>query len=350
MGSVLHEKKASLGISTLTREASLNTLDLEMVCSLKEQFQAWFQDPDVSLIILRGQGNKAFCAGGDVKSVVLKEKQSTQSTYSRDFFSNEYQLDLMIHTSPKPVLVIAHGITMGGGIGLLAGGSCRIVTETSVLAMPEISIGFFPDVGGSYFLSRMPHNLGLFLALTSYRMNASDSIFVGLADLFLQQEKVPSLIEHLTHFRGAKDKRESTRMLMEEVRRFGGQNLKDLPSGPLSDHLDILQVMTQGASILEFHDHMMNTQQPYFKLDPFVKGSPTSAHLIFEQLKRGANLSLEQCFSMELNMALQCCRRHDFSEGVRAVLIDKDQKPLWQPAVLDEVSPQEIQEHFLPIR
>jgi enoyl-CoA hydratase/carnithine racemase len=345
MSSVLYEKKGRLGLATLNRQSSLNTLNTEMVCSMKTQFAEWFKDPSVSLIVLQGAGEKAFCAGGDVKSVVLEARQDRRSSYPHSFFANEYQLDYAIHHSPKPVVVIGHGITMGGGIGLLAGASCRVVTETSVLAMPEISIGFFPDVGGSYFLNKMPGKLGLFLALTASRMNAADSIFAGLADVFLTQARVISLVDHLAAI-SDKSLLEDRKSLLREIKRFAEQDSASCPAGSLSKKLEQINQACSGSTIQDVWSALTSAEGTFPEVKTLKRGSPTSAALIFEQLKRGKNLSLGDCFKMELHMALQCCQENDFIEGVRALLIDKDQKPSWKPERIEEVKLDSIERYF----
>ena len=360
MNSIISQHLGHIGLATLNRPTALNTLNTEMVCSLYDQLQGWFADPSVSLIILQGAGEKAFCAGGDVKAValeVIKEKknklsspshspQAPQSGYADEFFSQEYRLDQGIHHSPKPILVIGHGITMGGGIGLLAGASCRVVTETSILAMPEISIGFFPDVGASYFLSRMPDHLGLFLALTAYRFNARDAIDIGLADAFLPQVRVPELIDHLEKQIAANPQSCDPRSLRQEIKSFSRQFQSNCPEETLKNKRKKIQEMCSGETIQEIYSKMAQEAETFPAVQGLLKGSPTSAALILEQLKRGATLTLDECFEMELRMAVECCRQNDFLEGVRAVLIDKDQKPKWQPGGIDDVNSEYVQSYF----
>ena len=209
--SVLFEQQGSLAIATLNRPQALNALNLEIFSTLRRQILTWSNDPSVTVIAIRGAGNKAFCAGGDVKALVtqLREervkaqieassKMTSMSPSSYEFFIEEYSLDYLIHTCRKPVLVVSHGVTMGGGVGLLAGGAVRLVEPKSVLAMPEISNGYFTDVGASDFLNQMPGKAGLFCGLTAARMNASDAIYLGLADLSLETDSVSRLFGELS--------------------------------------------------------------------------------------------------------------------------------------------------------
>jgi enoyl-CoA hydratase/carnithine racemase len=338
------ECRNNIGFATLNREAALNSLNLEMAIALLKQFKAWQSDPQVKAIVLRGAGNRSFCSGGDVKQVCLSIRQNDFS-YGEQFFRFEYELDELIHTYPKPIVVLGSGIVMGGGIGLMAGAQVRVVTETSMLAMPELSIGLFPDVGGSYFLNRMPEKLGLFLALTAARMNAADAIFAGLADHFIPSE---NLTEYLTDLERAPEK------AIEITKDWAARFKAALPAPQYASLLSTISsslesgdpsVAFAGLKGLASHNSPILAKAA----QNFMNGSPTSAYVIFEQLKRGKTLSLHECFQMEYTMAVRCCHGHDFSEGVRAVLIDKDQKPHWNPSTLEGVSAELIARHFKPL-
>ena len=208
---VLFEVRAAkngrgIGMMTLNAEKTLNALSLEMIDLMAEQLAAWSTDDNIAMVFMQAAGEKAFCAGGDLQNLYQSmlthhasaEKNDIRANpYACDFFNREYRLDYFIHTYPKPILCWGHGIVMGGGIGLMAGASHRVVTEKSRLAMPEIGIGLFPDVGGSYFLNRMPGKLGLFLALTGAMINAADAKFTKLADYAIAQVDKASVLEKL---------------------------------------------------------------------------------------------------------------------------------------------------------
>lgn len=344
------EKKNQIAIATLTRENALNALTLEMVEQLAGALPRWNADPDIAVIVLRGSGPKAFCAGGDVKTVCQRLKNGDHK-YGEDFFRIEYEVDHLIHAGAKPVLAIGHGITMGGGIGLFAGATARIATNSSVFAMPEISIGLFPDVGGSYFLNRMPGRLGLFLALTGARFNATDAIDIGLADAFIPDDKIAMLLQRLLTAEWDEQPVLNIMRLRRLVAESSAAYLSAMPEAQLRPRFAVIDKALSSQEPLEaFRElgKLARSDDEYLAkaAQTFLKGSPTSAHLAFEQLKRGKSLALKECFEMELRMAAQCCRHHDFYEGVRSVLIDKDHAPKWKPAKLEDVSRALIERHF----
>lgn len=344
------EKQNRLALVTLNREPALNSLNLEMVRSLCTQLPDLMNDEQVAIIFIQGSGSKAFCAGGDVKSVCQRFK-SGDFEYGADFFTTEYQADLALHTSPKPVIVLGHGIVMGGGIGLFAGGTLRIATTSSMFAMPEISIGLFPDVGGSYFLNRMPGKVGLFLALTGARFNATDALFVGLANAFISDSAIPDFVVKLTEEKWSDSADTNRDRLKTFASELNATNAHLLPPAQIEPVLSVINETLASDNALIAFDRLRalsNHANPWLAKASanFIKGSPTSAHLIFEQLRRARHLPLKDCFEMELKMALQCCRKHDFYEGVRAVLIDKDQNPRWQPETWDKVDASLIESHF----
>src|SRR5690554_4655998 len=183
-----------IGIATLNSERSLNALSLAMIDALEPQLEAWANDDSIVCVWLEGAGEKAFCAGGDIVAMYKAAKDLPKEPVAEvvDFFTREYRLDYRIHTYPKPIVVWGDGFVMGGGLGLMIGASHRIVTERSRLAMPEISIGLYPDVGGTYFLSRLPEGMGLFLGLTAAQVNAPDACWLGMADFALNAEQKES--------------------------------------------------------------------------------------------------------------------------------------------------------------
>ena len=188
---VLAEVRNHIGHLTLNRPAGLNAITLQMVRSLSAQLQAWAEDPQVYAVVLRGAGDKAFCAGGDIRS--LYDSFKNGDTLHQDFFVEEYALDLAIHHYRKPVVALMDGFVLGGGMGLVQGADLRVVTERSRLAMPEVAIGYFPDVGGSYFLPRIPGELGIYLGVTGVQIRAADALYCGLADWYLESNKLADL-------------------------------------------------------------------------------------------------------------------------------------------------------------
>jgi enoyl-CoA hydratase/carnithine racemase len=248
-------------------------------------------------------------------------------------------------------MVWGSGIVMGGGLGLMAGASHRVVTETSRVAMPEITIGLFPDVGGSYFLSRMPRAYGLFLALSGASINGADLKLAGLADHFVKAADRDDLFDALTRveWSGAADT--NAKLLAALLEDFSSRAADVLPKSNLATHQADLDALTAGKTLAEVHAAITGYQGDDVWLSRAAKalasGSPTTAGLVWELLERAQNLSLAEVFRMELVVALQCCAHRDFAEGVRALLIDKDNQPSWTPATLADLTPEHVAEHFV---
>ncbi len=340
----------AVAFAVLDRPQAYNTLNLELVAQLSAQLAQWQKDPNIAVIVLRGAGPRAFCAGGDVKEVILQNAKGNTG-YVTDFFAQEYRLDFAIHESVKPVVVIAHGFTMGGGIGLLAGATCRVVTESTQLAMPEAAIGFFADVGGSYFLNDLPGRLGLFLALTGTRLNAADALLAGLADFFIPDDQTAEFCTRLENTTWTSNADVNRRQLNALAKQLSENFAARLPTVQLAAHLDTINRVLAGHDARAVFARLLKLADNSDALlanagAAFARGSPTSAFLIFEQLKRGQTLSLAACLRMELDLATQCGRHHDFAEGVRALLLDKDKNPQWQPKTLTAVTDELLLSHF----
>ena len=352
---VLFERHAAangsvVGVATLNVPQALNALSLEMIRLLSTQLEAWRHDPDVACVVLRGAGGKAFCAGGDVVALYHAIRAGDQSL-GDTFFAEEYVLDHAIHTYPKPILLWGHGIVMGGGVGLMAGASHRVVTERSRIAMPEITIGLYPDVGGSWFLSRLPGRLGIYLGLTGASFNAADALYVGLADFALPSQAGETLLADVAALawqgEGEADKRVLSAFLRERSR---AAELELAPS-PIREHFETIQTLTDYDTV----DEMVAAIVGYDGEDDWLRGgaqklaagSPTSMRLIVEMQRRAKHLSLREAFDMELTVSRQCCRQHDFPEGVRALLVEKDNQPQWQPARLADVRAADIDRFFV---
>lgn len=340
-----------IGRITLNSPKTLNSLNLEIILSLSEILGSWEKDSRVAAIFIEGNGEKAFCAGGDVKRIhgfieTARQAKQDPSALCQVFFENEYRLDHLIHSYPKPVMIWGDGIIMGGGIGIAAGASHRIVTETTMLAMPEITIGLYPDVAASYFLPKMPGKLGLFLALTAARLNAGDALFVGLADHFVPRANKEQLIESL---KGIPFK---TSTAKEQVSRAITALGSEAPHSNLQKRQAEIDALFSASSVEEiaarFKDLAIPDDDKFLAAarKTMLHGSPTSLKISFEQYHRSKGLSLKEAFEQELILSIQCCLHHDFAEGVRALLIDKDNAPRWSPAELKDVSKELVDEHF----
>lgn len=338
-----------IGIATLNNPKMLNGLSLEMVRELAARLDRWEEDERVVAVVLKGAGEKAFCAGGDLHALYRSMKAPDRSprdvlgnVYARDFFAEEYRLDYRIHTYSKPIVCWGHGIVMGGGIGLMAGASHRVVTERSRLAMPEISIGLYPDVGGSFLLGRVPLRGGRFLALTGAPLNAADAIFSGLADHVIAEAARPSVFDELTALSWSRDRAENVPLVTRCLRRFAR---RDGEPGPFQSNLERIadacahRTLEECASaITELRDVAID--QPWLSkaTETLASGAPGSLRIAWELQERTRLLSLADVFRLEYVVSLRCAAHGDFSEGIRALLIDKDHAPKWSPSTLDEAS------------
>lgn len=330
------------GHATLNVPASLNALTLPMVDALYTQLKAWGADREIAGVVLDGSGEKAFCAGGDVVGLYRAMRAAGAGNVpadAADFFEREYRLDHFIHTYPKPLLCWGHGIVMGGGIGLMASASHRVVTPRSRLAMPEITLGLYPDVGGSWFLSRLPGRTGLFLALTGAPLNAADALWAGLADHAARAEDHGALLEAIAATRWAGEQDVDAERLGDVMRTLPAP---ELPDSPLSRHrgrIDALIGMHDGLATLAPKLRTLTASDDAWLAQAgatFQKGSPSSAALAIALQRRLRRASLAEVFRIEYQASVGCCVFPDFAEGVRALLIDKDKTPRWQPASIDD--------------
>jgi len=357
---VLFEERASsnarrIGIATLNAPKTLNGFSLAMTHLLDAKLQAWAADPSVAVVVLQGAGEKAFCAGGDLHSlyrsmVEYRSRGSTDvrdNTYAAQFFADEYRLDYRIHTYPKPILCWGHGIVMGGGIGLMSGASHRVVTERSKVAFPEISVGLYPDVGGSWLLNRVPEGAGLFLGLTGAPLNAADAIHAGMADWFLQEDQRKAVFEALTEVSWSDDAASTKSQLSDLL----GQFANAPGEGPLQQHRALVASLCDFAS-LEAVAHAIETMGEEdgwlgTARKTLAAGAPSTARLTFELSRRTASMSLADVFRLEYLISLKCAAHGDFAEGIRALLIDKDREPHWHPATLAEATHEWVADFFV---
>ncbi|AIY39761.1 3-hydroxyisobutyryl-CoA hydrolase [Collimonas arenae] len=348
---LIAENGKRIGVATLNVEKTLNAISLEMVDLLDVQLRAWANDAGIAMVVLQAAGEKAFCAGGDLQDLyrtMLDQHASgqrediTSNTYACDFFEREYRLDYLIHTYPKPMLAWAHGIVMGGGVGLMAGASHRVVTEKSRLAMPEITIGLYPDVGGTWFLNRMPGQLGLFLALTGASIGAADAIFARLADYQIDHAQKQALLETLLvqPWDGRQDDVLLTRVLLDAEHKAA--TTFAAAAMPLRQHFELIHQLCSAPTLGEVVQNIVDlkTDDAWLQkgIVTLVAGSPASTWLSHDLQKRALHMSLAEVFRLEYVVSLHCAARADFAEGIRALIIDKDRQPKWQPATLAEVA------------
>ncbi|HEX7727377.1 MAG TPA: enoyl-CoA hydratase/isomerase family protein, partial [Rhizomicrobium sp.] len=315
---VLFERRGALGLITLNRPKALNALTQGMCVAMKAQLDEWAKDDAFKSVAIRGNGDRAFCAGGDIRA--LYESGKAKTPYALQFYRDEYILNATIKRYPKPYIALIHGIDMGGGVGVSVNGSHRIAGESMVFAMPETGIGLFPDVGGSYFLPRCPGQLGMFLGLTGARLKTTDSLYAGIATDFVPMAHWEMLLAALadgtapdTAIAGLKDSVSDTFLAEHRDaidRTFGQGSVEDILAALDAEHTDWAQ-------------DTANTIRAK---------SPTSLKIAFRQIREGKSLSFDECMKMEYRMVNRIVAGHDFYEGVRAVIIDKDNAPKWQPA------------------
>jgi len=365
------EKKTAYGkiiaIAELNAPKSLNALSLPMIILLTDQLNQWQSNDDIAVILLKGAGDKAFCAGGDVVSLYhhLKTEsfpisdETIVSSKALEFFKHEYQLDQLIHACKKPILAWTSGYVMGGGIGLMAGASHRVSTEKTLMAMPEVTIGLYPDVGASWFLNKMPNNIGLFLGLTGAMFNGVDAKLLGLADYLIASEQLDKIVKKLieTNWEGEDKNHQLLNEMLTELK----IKEKEQPESLIVRHQKVIVELTKSDNITEIHQAILNCdlsgcnkkiiddkwlQKAQQKMQ---NGSPLSCALIFEQLKRCKDYTLAQCFISELNLSLRCCQQSEFSEGVRALLVDKDKNPQWRYNNINDINHKEIEWFFDPL-
>lgn len=349
------------GHATLNVPTKLNALSLPMIDRLAPQLDAWAADADIVGVLLDGTGERAFCAGGDVTALyhaIRAMPAGEAPPEALAFFEREYRLDYRIHTYPKPIVCFGQGVVMGGGIGLLAGASHRVLTPSTRMAMPEVSIGLYPDVGGSWFLRRMPGRSGLFLAFTGASLNAADARFAGLADFVVAdqaRDQLPQMIA-ATHWAAPNGGRDCG---------HGGNHARlgalldqlstacELPPSPLRTHFDRIECLIG-------HDDLPAICRRILALADdadswlaaagrsFAQGAPSSAHLSWALWWKTRHMSLAEVFRTEFLVSVAGCCHGDFAEGVRALLIDKDRKPRWTHARIEDVDAALIEDHFRP--
>ena len=343
---ILFEVKDGLGLITLNRPKALNALTHGMILELEKVIPGWEKDPAIKAVVLRGAGDRAFCAGGDIADLYRESRENPAGTLRRDFFYDEYIVNRRIYRYAKPWISLIDGIDMGGGVGLSVHGSHSVATEKFLFAMPETTIGLFPDVGGGYFLSRLPGALGVFLALTSHRLKAADALWAGIVDAHVPSARLGELQAAL----GAADLvgADANREVDAVIARFAADpGLPALPA--LMRDIDRC-FSAESVAVIKAKLEKEPGDWANKQLAALMKLSPLSMAITLEQLKRCANRSFEDTMTIEYRMVQHAMRSdHDFFEGVRALLIDKDQKPKWNPPTIEGVTLNMVEAHFKPL-
>jgi enoyl-CoA hydratase len=329
------EQVGVAGIVTLTRPGALNAVTHRMVKALTAALVAWRDDPEVEGVLVKGEG-RAFSAGGDIMAIYEAGRADRPPI---DFFADEYRLNAMISAWPKPYVALIDGIVMGGGVGVSFHGSHRVLTENAVFAMPEVGIGFFPDVGGSHLLADLGGWFGMYLGLTGNRIRYGDALWSGLATHTMKSEFQAGLVERLAETGDADlalrecfgpARRETDDATLHKIaRHFAGPSLHD-----------IVRSLEISALDDDFARDTLATMQ---------KRSPTSLNVAFRQITAGSTLSMEECMRMEFRILNRMLHGHDFYEGIRATIIDKGDTPRWEPPTLAEVKAADIDRYFAPL-
>ncbi|KAL6263723.1 hypothetical protein P5V15_003809 [Pogonomyrmex californicus] len=329
------------GVIVLNRPKVLNTINLSMVEKIYSILKQW--ESSKKLVIVEGAGDKAFCAGGDVKSLVLALNDPKGNIQGEEFFRREYTLNHLIGTYKKPYIAIINGITMGGGVGLSIHGKYRIATEKTLFAMPETAIGLFPDVGATYFLSRMKGKLGIYLGLTGHRLKGVDVLLAGIATHFVPSEKLADLKRDLLTLREV-----DIELILNKYQPKLNHEFS------LAPHMSQIENCFSAPSVEKIIERLKKDNSDWARknMEILLKVSPASLKITKKAIDEGSGKSLAECLKVEYRLACSALSKEDdFFEGVRALLIDKDQKPVWKSTSLTDVTDEYINKRFaaLPI-
>ena len=358
-GELLVEIRNHIAYLTLNRPAALNALSMDMLDGISELFSRWANDPEIKAVITLGAGEKAYCAGGDVRGLYASLTHPDGKVHD-EFFKVEYALNYQMHrllkNTGKPYIALIDGIVMGGGMGIAQGATLRIVGERTKMAMPETAIGLFPDVGGSYFLSRCPGAIGLYLGLSGVTIKAADAIYAGLADLSMSRDAQGQFFAGLDSMKWSEN---ALGDIVNLAKSLSTTALEPAPVLGLAFDLKALAPViethfSKQPGVIAIIDSLQNeTRVEYAEwaqqtVNRLRKFSPTMLNVTKRQFETAATMTLADCFRMELNLVEQCFTQRDVVEGIRALLIDKDNAPRWNPATLGEVTPAMIDAFFAP--
>lgn len=318
----------------LDRPRALNALDSSMIRDMFAALTTWRDDDAITAVLVTSSSDRAFCAGGDIKSV-------RQSALDRDhnsvheFFATEYRLNALIANYPKPYIALIDGHAMGGGLGISVHGSVRVVTEKAALAMPETAIGFFPDIGASYFLPRLTGATGMYLGLTGARASAADAVFAGLATHFVPSDGLAALADDIR---------------AGDLDAALARHTTDAPASDLEGQLGEIDRVFGSGSVADMVDKLTGDDEWSKQTrEALTTLAPSSLWITAELVRRGADLTLEQCLDLELVLGGEVTRNADFVEGVRAVLVDKDRNPSWNPPAIGDIDAEAIEALFTEI-
>ena len=330
---VLFERRGHLGIVTLNRPKAVNALTLGMVTAILEQLTAWADDDSVATVLVQGAGDRGLCAGGDIVAIYRDMVEGTGQ--APEFWTIEYRLNALISRYPKPYVAFMDGLVLGGGVGISAHGSVRIVTERTRTGMPETTIGFVPDVGGTLLLARSPGESGTHAALTGAHQSGADALFLGLADHFVPSGSLPALAEAL-----------ESATPDAAVGRF----VQESPASALAEQREWIDAAYAADNAEEIVRRLRAAGGAAAEAAASIEAkSPTAVKLTLASLRRVRGLSLPEALAQEYRVGLRCLEGPDFREGIRAQVVDKDRNPHWKPASLAEVTAADVERYFAPL-
>jgi enoyl-CoA hydratase len=344
-GDLLFERRGALAVATLNRPKALNALTLDMCLVLNRQLRDWAGDPAVQAVLVRGAGDRAFCAGGDIRAI-YDAGMGNRAAIAAPFFQAEYRLDRRVHRFPKPYVALLDGITMGGGVGISVLGAYRVASERFLFAMPETGIGLFPDIGATWFLNRCPGQIGRYLGLTGARIGAADALYCGLVTHHVPSARHAALIDALAASFRATASRGGDAAVAPCLAAFA-TSAGEPPLAALREGIDRCFAFD---TVEEIVAALEREAQPWAKeaLERIAKCSPSSLKVTLRQLRQGAS-DVEASLRLEYRIGQHVMDRPDFFEGVRALIVDKDQTPRWQPPRLQAVGEATVALYFEPL-
>ena len=333
-GDILFAVRGRLGHITMNRPQALNALTHDMSLRLDVQLRRWAAEPKVETVVITGAGDRAFCAGGDVRALW---EAGPNGRLTRDFYWNEYRMTRRIFHFAKPYVALIDGITMGGGVGVSVPGRFRAATEKSLLAMPETGIGLFPDVGASYYLSHLPGQIGIYLGLTGGRIKAADLVYTGLATHFVPSSLLPAVLVALEREPAA-----------DVLRRFAARPGEE---APLAARRAAIDRCFAGDTVEEVLGALEREGGAWADETRAIlaQKAPMSLRVTLRELRLAARLDFDECMRMEYRLVRRFMGDRDFFEGVRAVIVEKDNRPQWRPATLAEATAPMVDAYFAPL-
>jgi enoyl-CoA hydratase len=330
---VLFERRGRLGVVTLNRPKAVNALTAGMVAAMLEQLTAWADDDGVATVLVRGAGGRGLCAGGDIVAIYRDILAGGEDT--ADFWQSEYRLNALISGYPKPYVAFMDGLVLGGGVGISAHGSVRVVTERTRMGMPETTIGFVPDVGGTWLLAKSPGEAGTHAALTGAHLSGADALFLGLADHHIPSEGLPELAAALES---------------ETAEAAVGRFAEKPPASPLAAQRDWIDTCYASSDAEDILRRLRGTGGEAAEAARTIEEkSPTAVKVALESLRRVKGLTLEEALAQEYRVGLRFLAAPDFREGIRAQIVHKDRTPHWKPPTLQEVQAADVERFFAPL-